>query len=268
MASNFDFLEEINPNLFSVIEDAQKLFRDGYFNQAVVQIRIFAEKMAKEILGGNDSLTFDDTLNCLKDRVKSEREREFIEDLFFIKKEGNKCAHGEDTTAMTVLEVIKRAFEASINYAYALKHDENIDKLRFDETLLITTKPRSENSIVDKYVELAQEESQKLEQEKEKEQKEAKRNEKEQKRKAVKEKVKKAKKFLKLNVNENTKKPIKKVSITPYTNVKQKENSIEKKTKTSKKQKNKKHSSLIKPLSFIIFVLISIFLIAKMIFFF
>ena len=84
MASNFDFLKEIDKGLFSLIEDAEKLFRDGYFNQCSVQLRIFAEKTAKKVLGESASgLTFDDTINCLKDRIKSEREKEFVEDLFY-----------------------------------------------------------------------------------------------------------------------------------------------------------------------------------------
>ena len=91
MANNFEFLESVDKELFCAIEDAQKLFRDEYFNQCAVQLRIFAEKMAKKVLGEQSSnLTFDDTLNCLKDKIKSESEREFIDDLFFIKKEGNK----------------------------------------------------------------------------------------------------------------------------------------------------------------------------------
>ena len=253
MASNFDFLKDINSNLFSIIEDAQKLFRDGYFNQCVVQVRIFAEKMARDILKGNDSLTFDDTLNCLKDRVKQEREKEFIDDLFFIKKEGNKCAHGEDTTAMTTLEVLKRAFEASINYAYAIKQDENIDKLRFDETLLITTKPRSENSIVEKYVELAENKADELEQNLKLKQKQ----QKEEKKKLIKEKVKKAKKFLSQNVNQK----VKNKKITTSKTVQK-----TKKNKETSKQSEINKKNFIKPIIFTLFALISIFFIAKFLF--
>ena len=73
MASNFDFLENVDRELFSNIEEAQKLFRDEYFNQSMVQIRIFAEKMAKKILNSDDNLTFDDALNCLKDKVKTDK---------------------------------------------------------------------------------------------------------------------------------------------------------------------------------------------------
>ena len=100
MADNFDFLKNIDKELFDSIADAQKLFQDEYFNQSVIQLRIFAEKMAKRVLGTQSSdMTFDDTLNCLKDKIKSQSEKEFIDDLFFIKKQGNKCAHGEDVLA-------------------------------------------------------------------------------------------------------------------------------------------------------------------------
>ena len=151
MASNFDFLEKIDKELYSDIEEAQKLFRDEYFNQAMVQIRIFAEKMSKKILNSPDNLTFDDTLNCLKDKASTDKEKEFIEDLYFIKREGNKSAHGEDVGAMIVLEAIKRGFEASINYAAAKEKSEKYNRLSFDETLLITTKPQKTNKIVDRY---------------------------------------------------------------------------------------------------------------------
>lgn len=54
MASNFDFLKEIDSELFEIIEDAQKLFLSEYFNQSVVQVRIYAEKMAKKIIGSTN----------------------------------------------------------------------------------------------------------------------------------------------------------------------------------------------------------------------
>ena len=259
MERNFDCLKNIDKELYSNIEEAQKLFRDEYFNQSMVQIRIFAEKMSKKILNSPDSLTFDDTLNCLKDKIKTEREREFIEDLFFIKREGNKCAHGEDATAITVLEAIKRAFEASINYANAIKKSQKFDKLNFDETLLITTKPLKENSIVEKYVELAMEQKEELLNQKqaefisntEKKEKEALKIKKplSPEKQRVKEKIKKAKKNLKQNINKNlTKKQPKKP-----------------KQKKSQKLDKKKIYRLV---GFIIFVLFSLLFLTKMIFFF
>lgn len=90
MASNFDFLKKIDKELFEIIEEAQRLFRSEYFNQCTIQIRIYAEKMAKKIIGKTSATeTFDDILNTLKDKIQTEREKEFIEDLFFIKKQGN-----------------------------------------------------------------------------------------------------------------------------------------------------------------------------------
>ncbi|MBR2069781.1 MAG: hypothetical protein IJ877_08485 [Candidatus Gastranaerophilales bacterium] len=251
MASNFDFLENIDKELYLNIEEAQKLFRDEYFNQSMVQIRIFAEKMSKKILNSPDNLTFDDTLNCLKDKIKTDKEQEFIEDLFFIKREGNKCAHGEDVSAITVLEAIKRAYEASINYASAKTKSSKFNKLNFDDTLLITTKPRSENTIVEQYVKLAQEKKEELLNSKqsefsakvEKKEDEAVKIKKtiSPEKQRIKDKIKKAKKNLKQNVNKTTK------------------------PKKPKKQDNKR---LYKLIAFILFVTISLFFLTKMIFLF
>ncbi len=257
MASNFDFLESVDDELYLNIEEAQKLFRDEYFNQAMVQIRIFAEKMSKKILNSPDNLTFDDTLNCLKDKIKTDREREFIEDLFFIKREGNKCAHGEDVSAITVLEAIKRAFEASINYANALKKSSKYDKLNFDETLLITTKPIKENPIVDKYVELAMQQKEELLNLKqaefssnvEKKEDEGIKIKKplSPEKQRVKEKIKKAKKNLKQNINKK---------------------SSQKTTQKSKRKKSKKEDNkrIYKFILFILFVIVSLLFLIKMIF--
>ena len=254
MASNFDFLEKIDKELFSDIEEAQKLFRDEYFNQAMVQIRIFAEKMSKKILNSPDNLTFDYTLNCLKDKIKTDKEREFIEDLFFIKREGNKCAHGEDSSAITVLEAIKRAFEAAINYAGAKTKTLKYDKLNFDETLLITTRPVKENSIVEKYVKLAEEKKEELlnlkqaefSSKAEKKEDEAVKIKKKinPEKQRVKERIKKAKKNLKQNIN--------------------KTQNIKKIKKPKKADKNR----LYKLIAFMLFVTISLFFLTKMIFFF
>lgn len=118
MESNFDFLKDIDKELYEIILDTERLFRDEYFSQSIINVRIFAEKLSKKIYPDTKSdMTFDDVLNCLKDSIQTEREKEFIDDLFFIKKEGNKCAHGEDIQSIDALEVIKRAFEVSINYA-------------------------------------------------------------------------------------------------------------------------------------------------------
>ena len=262
MASNFDFLKAIDKELYEIILDSEKLFHDEYFNQTCVQLRIFAEKMAKKILNHNDpNLTFDDTLNCLKDKIKTQKEKEFIDDLFFIKRMGNKSAHGEDTSPKDALEALKRAFEAAINYAYSKKKDEKINKLQFDITLLVTQKPLKENKLVEKYVQLAQEEKEELLNSKQGEfnslvekkdengfkdknyitnTKKYKKKELTPTQKKIKEKVKQAKKNLKQNIN------------PPKT------------TKTKKKPKKQKKKNNIKHILFITFAIISLIFILKM----
>ena len=275
MADNFDFLKNTDKELFNSIEDAQKLFRDEYFNQCSVQLRIFAEKMVKKILGSKEeNQTFDDALNCLKDKIKTQQEKEFIDDLFFIKKMGNKCAHGEDIAPSEALEAIKRAFEASINYAYSKKKDEKLLKLQFDHTLLITGKKQQEVKLVDKYIQLAQEQKEELLNAKQgefnsqvdkneegirnesyvnnpKKYKEKKSNPKKEK---IKTKIKEARKNLKQNINfEENKKP--------------KKNKPKASKKPQKKTK-KQNKGLIKLILFLSFVTISLIFITKMLFFF
>lgn len=242
MESNFSFLKNVDNELYEIIEDAQKLFCDEYFSQCVIQTRIFAEKMARKIVTLEPHSTFDDALQCLKDKIKTEREREFVDDLFFIKKEGNACAHGEDTEVNTALEVIQRAFEASINYVYAKTKDKSVDELLFDTTLLITQKKSSKTPLVEKYLEAATKELDKEEllNNKQAEFKTAPKAKKlltptQQK---IKEKVKKAKKNLRQNINKIPK-------------------------KQTKKQIKKKKTNL-KAILFFIFVIISILFLLKM----
>ena len=279
MADNFDFLKDIDGDLFNSITDAQKLFRDEYFNQCAVQLRVFAEKMAKKILGSqSEGMTFDDTLNCLKDKIKSPSEQEFIDDLFFIKKQGNKCAHGEDVAVSDALEAVKRAFEASINYAYSKTKDDEIRKLEFDHTLLITGKRQQEVRMVDKYIALANEQKEELLNAKQGEfnskvdkNEEGIRNEsyvqnpkqykekvKNPKKEKIKARIKEAKKNLKENINvqDNKKK-------TPKKQAKQTKQTTKKPTKSKKINKKKKDKNL-KLILFIIFVIISLIFITKM----
>lgn len=278
MANNFEFLEEVDKELYNAIEDAQKLYRDEYFNQCAVQLRVFAEKMAKRVLGSaSANLTFDDTLNCLKDKIKSESEREFIDDLFFIKKQGNKCAHGEDVAPSEALEAVQRAFEAAINYAYSRKKDENLLRLQFDTTLLVTGQKQQEIKLVDKYIQLANEQKEELLNSKQGEfnskvdkNEEGIRNEsyvsnpkkyKEKKvnpkREKIKSKIKEAKKNLKQNINKDDKKLVK-------TTKKQ----TTKPQKKTKKQTKKQQKRTLKQIAFWIFVLISLIFISKMLQFF
>lgn len=274
MASNFDFLKDIDKELFEIIEEAQTLFKNEYFNQTVIQVRIYAEKMAKKVLGSADSTqTFDNILNCLKDKIKTQREQEFIDDLFFIKKQGNNCAHGEDTTAIIALEVIRRAFEAGINYAYYRKKDENIDKLNFDDTLLITGKPQNENKIIDKYLKAAQAQTkEELLKQKEGEFLTSAKNDNEDfetkikdknslanvkqyknpKKEEIKKKIKEARKTLKQNINKQQ--------------PKRKATPVSKNKKSSKKKNSKKKNRTTKLVIFLIFLLISLLLLFQMIF--
>ena len=282
MADNFEFLESIDKELYSAIQDAQKLFRDEYFNQCAVQLRIFAEKMAKKVLGSqSEGLTFDDTLNCLKDKIKSDSEKEFIDDLFFIKKIGNKCAHGEDVLVSEALEAVKRAFEASLSYGYSRKRDDKILKLQFDDTLLITGKKQEEVKLVDKYIQLAMEQKEELLNAKQGEfnsqvdkNEEGIRNEsyvtnpkkyKEKKinpkREKIKSKIKEARKNLKQNINfEENKKTKKSASKTAKTSKKQ--------IRNKKKKNNKALKKVLRLILFLSFVIISLIFITKMLFFF
>lgn len=237
MESNFSFLKDIDNELFEIIEDAQKLFRDEYFSQCVIQTRIFAEKMARKIVTLEPQSTFDDVLQCLKDKIKTEREREFIEDLFFIKKRGNNCAHGGDIEATEALEVIQRAFEASINYVNAKTKNPEVDKLLFDTTLLITQKKAKDTPLVEKYLEAAQKEE--LLKSKEIEFKSKGKKPLTPVQKKVKEKVKQAKKNLRQNINKTPK-------------------------KLSSKKTKKQTKNYLKPILFFIFVLISILFLLKM----
>ena len=266
MANNFEFLKEIDKELFSNIEDAQKLFRDEYFNQCAVQVRVFAEKVAKKILGETSiNLTFDDTINCLKDKIKSTREQEFVDDLFFIKKIGNKCAHGEDTSSSEALEIIHRAFEVAINYAQSKDKQGEYLSMQFDDTLLITGKVQKEVTLVDKYIEAAQQAQKeallnekqgdflsKIEKDNDgfedksrvKNLKQYKKPAKKPKKEKIKQKVKQAQKNLKQNINKTPKKVTKK------------------QIKQTRAQKRKQK----KLIAFIIFYLISLFLLTKIIF--
>ena len=276
MKSNFDFLKDIDKNLFDTILDAEKLFRDEYLSQCCVQIRVFAEKTAKKVLKEYPvESTFDDIINCLKDRIKTDRDKEFVEDLFFIKREGNKCAHGEETTISATLEAIRRAFEISIYFGNLSSKNNKFDKLQFDDTLLVTGKTLKEERLVDKYVKLAQEQKEELLKEKQNEFSSSKniteagfedknyiklkKNNKKEltpAQKRVKEKIKQAKKNIKENINKISKNSSKKSS--------------EKKGKKEGKKPNKKKNdskNTLKYVLFFIFVIISLIFLTKMIFF-
>ena len=146
MNTNFDFLGKIDNDLYKIIAEAEKLYRDEYFEQSMTQTRRFAENVCKNVLGNNRTCenTFDDMLATLKDKsTGSEEEKEFINDLYFIKKHGNISAHSSTVNkdGITALECLQRAFEIAINYSVFYKNSsKNILNLHYDIELLATGK--------------------------------------------------------------------------------------------------------------------------------
>lgn len=155
--SNFEFLEKINSDLYKIISDAEKLYRDEYFEQSIVQTRRFAENVCKSFLGERvlpDS-TFDDCLATLQDVfTKNIRQREIIDDLYFLKAHGNASAHGSTVKqdGNVALDCIKRAFEVAINYAIANGAPAKIEKLEFSEEVLIMGGKKKKSSLKEKYI--------------------------------------------------------------------------------------------------------------------
>jgi len=156
--NNFDFLKPINKSLYDIILEAEKLYKDEYFEQSITQTRRFAENLCKIVLGDRrtNEKTFDDMLATLKDKSSgAEQEKEFIDDLYFLKKEGNNSVHSATIKqdAIIALECIQRAFELSINYAvYYRNGDKKLLKLQYDTELLITGK-KSKKNLKEKYEE-------------------------------------------------------------------------------------------------------------------
>lgn len=157
--SNFNFLKTIDKNLYSIISQAEKLYRDEYFDQCIGQTRKFGEVVCKNVLGDirTSEKTFDDLLATLKDKVSNAvQEKEFIDDLYFIKKEGNIAVHSSNSknNGILALECLQRAFEIAINYSvYYKKTNSNLLKLQYDTELLITGK-QQKKSLSEKYTEL------------------------------------------------------------------------------------------------------------------
>ncbi len=158
MATNFQFLKKVNNNLFEIISDAEKLYRDEYFEQCMAQTRRFGEQICKEMLTQNNKQTgsFDEMLATLKDHSNGNaQEKEFIDDLYFLKKNGNQSVHSGTVKkdAMTALECLKRSFEVAINYSvYNQGANTNILKLDYDVELLVTDK-KSKKSLKERYEE-------------------------------------------------------------------------------------------------------------------
>ncbi len=144
--NNFEFLKPIDKNLYEIISEAEKLYRDEYFEQCTTQTRRFGEVVCKNVLGANRTTekTFDDMLATLKDKISSSiQEKEFVDDLYFLKREGNASAHGTSVKkdGIIALECLQRAFEISINYAvHYKKSNSNLLKLQYDTEILVTGK--------------------------------------------------------------------------------------------------------------------------------
>lgn len=156
--NNFDFLKTVDKNLYDIISCAEKLYRDEYFEQCIGQTRRFGENVCKNVLGNarTNEKTFDDMLATLKDKVSTViQEKEFVDDLYFLKREGNASVHAGKVKndGIIALECLQRAFEVAINYAvYYKKTNSNLLKLQFDTEMLITGEKIKKN-LVDKYQE-------------------------------------------------------------------------------------------------------------------
>ncbi len=142
MNSNFDFLEKIDCEIFNLAKTSEKLFRDEYFEQCITQTRKLAERILRNILGNSVTVedSFDDMLFKLKTVSKnSMREQEFISDMYFLKKQGNLATHGEkiENCGEVALDCLEHAFEACINFAYSITNDDTLNRLIFDEKLLV-----------------------------------------------------------------------------------------------------------------------------------
>lgn len=157
MSTNFDFLKPLDKDLFEIITEAEKLYRDEYFEQCMAQTRRFGENVCKKVLGENHTPddTFDNMLATLKDKVKEEQEKEFIDDLYFLKKNGNTSVHSAKVKkdGMTALECLQRAFEIAISFSVYNKGGKSeILRLRYDTELLVTGK-KSTKSLAERYAE-------------------------------------------------------------------------------------------------------------------
>ena len=117
--ANFDFLKKIDSNLYEIITEAEKLYASEFFEQCMGQTRRFAENVCKNVLGNKRTTedTFDQMLATLKDNSQgSEQEKEFIDDLYFLKKCGNKSIHSSSVKkdGINAMECLKRKFEDAI----------------------------------------------------------------------------------------------------------------------------------------------------------
>ena len=159
MTTNFDFLKRSDKELFKIINDAEELYRSEFFEQCMTQTSRFGEVVCKNVLGSRRTteITFDAMLATLKDCTlgSSEEAKEFVEDLYFLKKHGNEATHSITVKqdGMEALECLQRAFEIAINYCvYSCNEDRRILKLRYDTELLVTGK-KSRKTLSERYTE-------------------------------------------------------------------------------------------------------------------
>ncbi len=155
MATNFDFLKSTDKNLFDIITEAEKLYRDEYFEQCMTQTRRFAENVCKDVLGNRRTSeeTFDDMLATLKDKAEGNpQEKEFLDDLYFLKRKGNKSTHSSTVKkdGITALECLQRAFEVAISYSvYKNGPSDKLLRMQYDTELLVTGKKNK--SLAERY---------------------------------------------------------------------------------------------------------------------
>lgn len=153
---NFAFLKKIDKDLFEIIDEAELLYRDEYFEQCMAQTRRFGENICKKVLGSRyvPNSTFDSMLADLSDITSgTEQEKEFLEDLHFLKKKGNRSVHSSkvNKNGIEALECLKRAFEVAINYCTYSKHPvNNLLRRQYDVELLLTGK-KTKKSLVSIY---------------------------------------------------------------------------------------------------------------------
>ena len=158
MVENFGFLKDIDKDLYSLINEAEKLYRDEYFDQCMTQTRRFGEHVCKNVLGSYRTIesTFDDMLATLKDKATGEvQEKEFIDDLYFLKKHGNTSTHSVKVKkdGIEALECLQRSFEVAVSYAvYHGGAKSSLLKLRYDTELLVTGK-KSKKTLAQKFEE-------------------------------------------------------------------------------------------------------------------
>ena len=139
MTTNFDFLKRNDKDLYEIISDAEKLYRGEFFEQCMTQTRRFGEIVCKNVLGSRRTteVSFDAMLATLKDCTlgSSVLAKEFVDDLYFLKKHGNEATHSVTVKqdGMEALECLKRAFEVGINYC-VYSCNENRKSIRLYQT--------------------------------------------------------------------------------------------------------------------------------------